>query len=164
MISRRSILIGGPRGLLNRIPALSLLRMNQAGMRGGQSETRKPSESGSGTLDCLRVHVSDMTDGDDDSDTPTGTAVATETTDGGLQARYEETTDERLLVFENDRRIATIAQNRAGYAMLKVRAGPDGDERERYYGFDMALDHAAELLGVAPHDLPVPDPAADMGM
>ena len=35
---------------------------------------------------------------------------------------------------------------------------------ERYYGLDMALDHAAELLEVAPHDLPIPDPAADMGM
>jgi hypothetical protein len=29
---------------------------------------------------------------------------------------------------------------------------------------DMALDHAAELLGVGVHDLPVPDAAADMGM
>ncbi|MFW5934791.1 MAG: DUF7111 family protein, partial [Halolamina sp.] len=29
---------------------------------------------------------------------------------------------------------------------------------------DMALDHAAELLGVGVDDLPVPDPAADMGM
>ena len=48
--------------------------------------------------------------------------------------------------------------------MLKVRDGPDGDELERYYGFDMALDHAAELLGASPHDLPVPDTAEDMGM
>jgi len=40
--------------------------------------------------------------------------------------------------------------------MLKVRPGPTGDELERYYGFDMALDHAAELLGVAVADLPVP--------
>jgi hypothetical protein len=48
--------------------------------------------------------------------------------------------------------------------MLKVRPTADGDELERYYGFDMALDHAAELLGVPPSALPVPEPAADMGM
>ena len=58
----------------------------------------------------------------------------------------------------------SVAQNAEGYAMLKVRDGPDGDELERYYGFDMALDHVAELLGVSPCDLPVPDVAADMGM
>jgi len=28
----------------------------------------------------------------------------------------------------------------------------------------MALDHAAELLGVAVGDLPIPEDAADMGM
>ncbi|RQG97300.1 DUF7111 family protein [Natrarchaeobius chitinivorans] len=59
---------------------------------------------------------------------------------------------------------AAIAQNREGYAMLKVRPTADGDELERYYGFDMALDHAAELLGVSPHELPVPPAAEDMGM
>jgi len=48
--------------------------------------------------------------------------------------------------------------------MLKVRPSADGDELERYYGFDMALDHAAELLGVAPSRLPVPEDAEDMGM
>ena len=82
----------------------------------------------------------------------------------GIAARYEETDEERLLTFALDGRKATVAQNVDGYAMLKVRSGPDGDELERYYGFDMALDHAAELLGVAVTDLPVPDDAADMGM
>jgi hypothetical protein len=48
--------------------------------------------------------------------------------------------------------------------MLKVRPTADGEELERYYGFDMALDHAAELLGVAPGELPVPAAAEDMGM
>ncbi|SMO51805.1 DUF7111 family protein [Halorubrum cibi] len=81
-----------------------------------------------------------------------------------IAARYEETDAERLLTFSSDGRTATIAQNREGYAMLKVRTGPDGDELERYYGFDMALDHAAELLAVSPRDLPVPEAAADMGM
>ncbi|MFB6194899.1 MAG: hypothetical protein ABEI80_01920 [Haloplanus sp.] len=82
----------------------------------------------------------------------------------GITARYHETADERVLVFEYDDREAVVAQNREGYAMVTVRRGVDGDELERYYGFDMALDHAAELLGVDAADLPVPDPAADMGM
>ncbi len=82
----------------------------------------------------------------------------------GIAARYEETDGERRLTFSLDGREATVAQNVEGYAMLKVRAGPTADELERYYGFDMALDHAAELLGVAVNDLPIPDDAADMGM
>ena len=84
--------------------------------------------------------------------------------DAGVTARYAETERERVLSFEADGRTAAIAQNVEGYAMLKVRPSADGDELERYYGFDMALDHAAELLGVVPNDLPVPDAAADMGM
>jgi hypothetical protein len=86
--------------------------------------------------------------------------------EGNVTARYRETDEERLLEFERggDGSTAAIAQNREGYAMLKVRPAADGDELERYYGFDMALDHAAELLGVAVTDLPVPDAAADMGM
>ena len=84
----------------------------------------------------------------------------------GVTARYRETETERLLEFEReaDGRTAAIAQNREGYAMLKVRPTADGDEFERYYALDMALDHAAELLGVPVHDVPVPDTAADMGM
>jgi len=82
----------------------------------------------------------------------------------GIEARYYETAEERVLAFERDGRTAAVAQNVEGYAMLKVRDSPDGDELERYYGFDMALDHVGELLGVAGHDLPVPDPATDMGM
>lgn len=81
-----------------------------------------------------------------------------------VTANYHETDAERVLAFERDGRTATIAQNLEGYAMLKVRTGTDGDELERYYGFDVALDHAAELLGVDVGDLPVPDDAADMGM
>ena len=81
-----------------------------------------------------------------------------------VTARYTETDTERVLAFESDGRTAAIAQNREGYAMLKVRPTADGDELERYYGFDMALDHAAELLGISSHDLPVPESAGDMGM
>ena len=82
----------------------------------------------------------------------------------GITARYRETDEERLLEFEADSRTAAVAQNVEGYAMLKVRTAADGDELERYYGSDMALDHAAELLGVSPSDLPVPEDAADLGM
>ena len=82
----------------------------------------------------------------------------------GIRATYRETDAERVLAFEADGDTAAIAQNREGYAMLKVRPRPQGDELERYYGFEMALDHAAELLGVSPHDLPVPEPAEDIGM
>ena len=82
----------------------------------------------------------------------------------GITARYLETDEERLLEFEADGRTAAVAQNREGYAMLKVRTAAAGDELERYYGFDMALDHAAELLGVSPSDLPVPEDATDLGM
>ncbi|MFB6120656.1 MAG: hypothetical protein ABEJ68_06020 [Halobacteriaceae archaeon] len=84
--------------------------------------------------------------------------------DADVTADYRETPEERRLVFERDGRVATVAQNREGYAMLKVRRDPDGDELERYYGFDMALDHAAELLAVGVGDLPIPDAASDMGM
>jgi len=85
-------------------------------------------------------------------------------TDDGITAHYYETETERVLAFERDGRTAAIAQNTEGYAMLKVRPSADGDELERYYGFDMALDHAAELLGIRRFDLPVPDPAETMGM
>ena len=107
-----------------------------------------------------------MTDAD-----ASGDADATDATDAthtaeadGIVARYEATGGERVLSFEYDGRTAAVAQNVEGYAMLKVRPTADGDELERYYGFDMALDHAAELLGVAVGDLPVPEAAADMGM
>lgn len=90
--------------------------------------------------------------------------ASAEATANGITARYDETDAERLLTFSLDGRTAAIAQNVDGYAMLKVRPTADGDELERYYGFDMALDHVAELLGVDMHDLPVPDDAADMGM
>jgi hypothetical protein len=101
------------------------------------------------------------TDSDD-----TAPEADTETTagDGDIQASYTETAGERRLVFDREGQTAVVAQNSEGYAMLRVRETADGDELERYYGFDMALDHAAELLGVDPNALPVPEAAADMGM
>ena len=82
----------------------------------------------------------------------------------GIVATYRETDEERLLEFDRDGLTAAIAQNAEGSAMLKVRTAAGGDELERYYGFDMALDHVAERLGVAPGSLPVPSDADDMGM
>lgn len=92
------------------------------------------------------------------------TQPETTVTADGITARYVETDTERILSFEFDGKTAAIVQNRDGYAMLKVRPTVEGDELERYYGFEMALDHAAELLEVSPNDLPVPDEAADIGM
>ena len=87
-----------------------------------------------------------------------------EASDGDIDASYTETAGERRLSFDREGQTAVVAQNSEGYAMLRVRQTAEGDELERYYGFDMALDHAAELLGVTPNALPVPEAAADMGM
>jgi hypothetical protein len=108
----------------------------------------------------------DETDEADATGAETGGAAAdgVSVSAGGITARYYRTDEERVLTFERDGRTAAVAQNVDGYAMLKVRPTAEGDELERYYGFDMALDHAAELLGVSPSKLPVPEPAADMGM
>ena len=117
-----------------------------------------------------------MTDSEPGSDETTSTErESSADADGriaenaGIRARYAETETERLLTFEATSEsaadgTAAIAQNREGYAMVKVRPTADGDELERYYGFDMALDHVAELLGVRAHELPVPPAAEDMGM
>ncbi|ERG98092.1 MAG: hypothetical protein J07HQX50_02124 [Haloquadratum sp. J07HQX50] len=82
----------------------------------------------------------------------------------GIDVSYYETDSERILTFDSGAKTAAIAQNVEGYAMLKVRPTADGDELERYYGFDMALDHAAELLSCSAHELPIPESAEDMGM
>jgi len=89
-----------------------------------------------------------------------GTSADAEST--GIDAQYIETDGERRLSFSYNGRQAVVAQNTDGYAMVAVR--DERGERERYYGFDMALDHAAELLGVEANSLPVPEQAADMGM
>jgi hypothetical protein len=92
------------------------------------------------------------------------TSTDAEMTANNITAQYYETESERILTFEREGTTAAIAQNIDGYAMVKVRPTPEGDELERYYGFDMALDHAAELLDVAVNELPVPEKAMDMGM
>lgn len=87
-----------------------------------------------------------------------------EVENGDITARYYETDSERVLSFERGENTAVLAQNTDGYAMVTVRPSPTGEELERYYGFDMALDHAAERLRVRMNDLPIPERASDMGM
>lgn len=100
-----------------------------------------------------------MADDTESEETPLATKTA-----AGIVGTYTEADGERRLSFDRKGRTAVVAQNIDGYAMLMVRPTADGDELERYYGFSMALDHAAEVLGVAPNSLPIPEPAADMGM
>ena len=102
--------------------------------------------------------------GEGESGDEGGTGSEAEAEANGITARYRETETERQLAFDREGSSAVIAQNREGYAMLRVRQSPTGEELERYYGFDMALDHAAELLSVNSYDLPIPPQADDMGM
>lgn len=85
----------------------------------------------------------------------------------GIVATYTETSTDRVLSFtrtsDDSNQGVQIRQNKDGYAILQV-CWENGDEIERYYGFDMALDHVGELLNINPTDLPVPDVATDMGL
>ncbi|MDY6780053.1 MAG: hypothetical protein SV760_05840 [Halobacteria archaeon] len=75
-----------------------------------------------------------------------------------MEGNYRETEDERVLEFDG----VTVSVTKEGYGMLVV--SEEGEEVERYYGFEMALDHVAELLGVSPSELRVPEEADDMGI
>lgn len=79
-----------------------------------------------------------------------------------VEADYHETEDERVLDLRRDDRRVTVSVTKNGYGMLIV--SDETGELERYYGLDMALDHAAEVLGVHPTDFELPDEARDMGM
>lgn len=78
------------------------------------------------------------------------------------EANYRETEDERVLKLRHGDRHATVSVTKNGYGMLIV--ADETGELERYYGLDMALDHAAEVLGVSPTDIELPDEAREMGM
>lgn len=84
--------------------------------------------------------------------------------DESVTIEYQETTDERRLVITHGQESVVIAQPTSGYGMLSVRVGREGDELERYYGFEMALDHAAEHLGIPLAKIDVPAEASDLGM
>ncbi|MDZ7687323.1 MAG: hypothetical protein U5J64_01140 [Halobacteriales archaeon] len=79
-----------------------------------------------------------------------------------VETEYHETEDERVLELRSSNKNVTVSVTKNGYGMLIV--ADETGELERYYGLDMALDHAAEVLGVAPHDIVLPDGARDMGM
>lgn len=85
----------------------------------------------------------------------------TSVSNGDVDVDYIERDEERLIVYRDGERSVELAQHRRGYGMVVVRTPEDG-EIERYYGLDMAVDHAAELCGRS--DLPIPSPAADMGI
>lgn len=78
------------------------------------------------------------------------------------EANYRETEDERVLKLRHGDRHVTVSVTKNGYGMLIV--ADETGELERYYGLDMALDHAAEVLGVSPTDIELPDEAREMGM
>lgn len=83
--------------------------------------------------------------------------------DRELHVEYVEGEDERVVVYELGDRQVEIATPRRGYGMLVVRRSNDG-ELERYYGLDMAVDHAAEVLGLPPSELSIPEAASDFGI
>lgn len=79
-----------------------------------------------------------------------------------VETRYHETEDERVLEISHEGKSVTVSVTKNGYGMLIV--ADETGELERYYGFDMALDHAAEELDVPVGRIEVPDSAEDMGM
>jgi len=79
-----------------------------------------------------------------------------------VKADYHETEDERVLELRREDKKVTVSVTKKGYGML-IMADETG-ELERYYGLDMALDHAAEVLGAHPTDIDLPDEAREMGM
>lgn len=80
-----------------------------------------------------------------------------------MDVAYEERGEERVVRYHHDGRTVELATPRRGYGMVVVRNSERG-ELERYYGLDMAVDHAAEVLRVGPDAVPVPSEAADMGI
>jgi len=82
--------------------------------------------------------------------------------EGEVETEYHETDSERVLELRRDAERVTVSIAKSGYGMLVV--ADETGELERYYGFDMAIDHAAERLGVSPRAVEVPEDARDMGM
>jgi hypothetical protein len=83
-------------------------------------------------------------------------------TETKVKTDYRETDGERVLELARDTKRVTVSVTKNGYGMLIV--ADESGELERYYGFDMALDHAAEVLGVPTGGIEVPEEAQDMGM
>jgi len=79
-----------------------------------------------------------------------------------VETDYHETDDERVLELSREGKTVRVSVTKSGYGMLIV--ADETGELERYYGLDMALDHAAEVLGVHPTDIDLPEEAREMGM
>ena len=79
-----------------------------------------------------------------------------------VETDYHETDDERVLELSRENKTVSVSVTKSGYGMLIV--ADETGELERYYGLDMALDHAAEVLGVHPTDIDLPEEAREMGM
>jgi len=79
-----------------------------------------------------------------------------------VEIEYHETEDERVLELRHENKRVTVSVTKKGYGMLIV--ADETGELERYYGLDMALDHAAEVIGVSTHEIDLPEEAREMGM
>lgn len=79
-----------------------------------------------------------------------------------VETDYHETDAERILELSRENKTVSVSVTKTGYGMLIV--ADETGELERYYGLDMALDHAAEVLSVSPTDINLPDEAREMGM
>lgn len=79
-----------------------------------------------------------------------------------MEPRYAESEGRRRVVWSDGSGEVELSAPLKGYGMLVVAV--DGEEVERYYGLDMALDHVADILDVPPRELDLPEEARDMGM
>jgi len=79
-----------------------------------------------------------------------------------VEIEYHETEDERVLELRHENKRVTVSVTKKGYGMLIV--ADETGELERYYGLDMALDHAVEVIGVSTQEIDLPEEARDMGM
>lgn len=79
-----------------------------------------------------------------------------------VETDYHETDDERILELSRENKKVSVSVTKTGYGMLIV--ADETGELERYYGLDMALDHAAEVLSASPTEIDLPDEAREMGM
>lgn len=81
-----------------------------------------------------------------------------------VDVTYRMTDEYRILQYRYEDQIIVLTTPISGYSMVVVRRGPDGPAIEQYYSLTMAVEHAADLLGVQPADLDIPIDAADMGL
>ena len=79
-----------------------------------------------------------------------------------VEIEYHETEDERVLELRHENKRVTVSVTKKGYGMLIV--ADETGELERYYGLDMALDHAVEVIGVSTQEIDLPEEAREMGM